>query len=344
MITKTLHGTTKDGKEAYLYTLTNGLFSATISTYGGTLIALHAPDKDGEVANVVLSYKTLGEYEENTTYFGAIIGRVANRIADAHFTLDGKEYSLDKNDHKKQTLHGGFNGFNRRIFDAKVDDKEKNPTLLLSLESVDGDMGFPGKMSLCVTYSLSHNGDVTISYAADVDKRTPINLTNHAYFNLRGKKDILDHHLFLNCDRYLPVNEHLIPTGVIAPVAHTPFDFTTAKPIIRDIAQSGGYDHCMIAKEGSCLTIPIAIVKDNTSKRVMKVYTSMESVQFYSGNFLDGSDKNPDGEPYEKHSGFCLETQHYPDAVNQPSFPSTIYDEKKGFVHTTIYSLSIEDN
>jgi len=343
MITKTLHGTTKDGKIAHLYTLTSGSFSATISSYGGVLIFFAGPDRNGEIANVVLSCKTLGEYEDNATYFGAIIGRVANRIANAQFTLDGKEYSLDKNDHNMQTLHGGFNGFNKRLFDVYVDDNAIEPTLQLSLESEEGDMGFPGKMNLLVTYSLSDKGDLTISYKADVDKRTPINLTNHAYFNLKGTGDILNHQLFLNCDRYLPVNEHLIPTGEIAPVAHTPFDFTTAKPIIKDIEACGGYDHCMIAKEGSDITTPIAVVKEPESGRVMKVYTSMEAVQFYSGNFLDGTAKNPLGEPYEKHGGFCLETQHYPDAVNQPNFPSTIYDKNNSFVHTTIYSLSKED-
>jgi aldose 1-epimerase len=251
-------------------------------------------------------------------------------------------YTLDKNDHNRQTLHGGFNGFNKRIFDAKVDDKAKNPTLHLSLESKEDDMGFPGKMNLIVTYSLSALGDLTISYIAKVNKRTPINLTNHAYFNLRGKKDILDHELFLNCDRYLPVNEHLIPTGDISLVAGTPFDFTTAKLIIRDIAASGGYDHCMIAKEGSTLSIPIAVVKEPMSGRVMRVYTTMEAVQFYSGNFLDGTIKTPSNGYYEKHSGFCLETQHYPDAVNHSHFPSTIYDENNAFIHTTIYSLSTE--
>lgn len=343
MITKTLHGITKDGKEASLYTLHAGSFSATISTYGGTLIALNAPDKNGEIANVVLSYGSLGEYEENTTYFGAIIGRVANRIGDAKFSLDGTLYSLDKNDNKMNTLHGGFKGFNTRLFEAKEDETSDSPTLHLSLESIDGDMGFGGKMDLAVTYSLSQTGDLTISYSAKVDKRTPINLTNHAYFNLRGKKDILDHKLFLNCDRYLPVNEKLIPTGDIAQVENTPFDFTTHKPIIRDIAACGGFDHCMIAKEGNNLSTPIAVVKEPKSGRVMNVYTTMEAVQFYSGNFLDGTDKSPEGNPYEKHSGFCLETQHYPDAVNHPHFPSIIYDENKAFIHTTIYSLSTQE-
>ena len=343
MVTKTLHGITKDGEKAYLYTLTAGVYSVTISTFGGTLIAFYAPDRNGDTANVVLSYNTLGEYEEVSTYFGAIIGRVANRIDQGKFTLDGKEYSLDKNDHNKQTLHGGFNGFNRRIFIASVAQKSQNPTLHLELESPEGDMGFPGKMIVKVTYSLSAEGNLTISYTAVVDKKTPINLTNHAYFNLRGKEDILDHVLFLNCDRYLPVNENLIPTGTIAPVTQTPFDFITPKSIISDIALIGGYDHCMIAKEGNSISTPIAVVKDPHSGRVMEVYTTLEAVQFYSGNFLDGSDKNPEGVPYEKHSGFCLETQHYPDAPNQSNFPSIIYDENKGFTHTTIYSLSTED-
>ncbi|NCB01380.1 MAG: galactose mutarotase [Spirochaetia bacterium] len=343
MITKEFHGTTKRGEKAYLYTLTAGSYLATISTYGGTLTALSAPDKNGKVENVVLSYGSLREYEESTTYFGAIIGRVANRIGNAHFILDGVEYSLDKNNGTYHTLHGGFDGFDNRVFEAEIIDEAIEPSLRLSLQSREGDMGFPGTMDVKVTYTLSPKGSLTITYKADVDNKTPINLTNHAYFNLRGKKDILDHLLTLNCDRYLPVNDQLIPTGVVAPVEHTPFDFTQEKPIIKDIALSGGYDHCMVAKEGSNLTTPIAIVVEPKSGRVMKVYTTLEAVQFYSGNFLNGTDKNPEGEGYEKHSGFCLETQHYPDAVNHPHFPSIIYDKERAFEHTTIYSLSVID-
>ncbi len=343
MITKTLHGITKDGIEASLFTLHSGSYSATISTFGGTLVALNAPDKNGQIANVVLSYGSLSEYEDNTTYFGSIIGRVANRIGGANYMLDGTLYSLDKNDNKMNTLHGGFHGFNTRVFEAKVDETKDIPTLSLFLKSEDGDMGFGGTMNLSVTYSLSASGELTISYHAKVDKKTPINLTNHAYFNLKGEKDILDHTLFLNCDRYLPVDENLIPTGIVESVKNTPFDFTSAKPIIRDIAISGGFDHCMIAKEGNTLSNPIAIVKEPKSGRVMKVYTTKEAVQFYSGNFLDGTDRSPQGNPYEKHSGFCLETQHYPDAVNHPTFPSILYDENKEYTHTTIYSFHTEE-
>ncbi len=342
MITKDFYETTEKGEKADKYTLTAGLYSAVITTYGGILIALHVPDKTGNIDNVILSLENLSQYEESSPYFGAIIGRVANRIGNAHFSLDGVEYLLDKNNGKAHTLHGGFNGFDRQIFKAKIDESAKNPTIHLFLESKDGDGGFPGSVMLEVIYSLSSEGSLSISYKAHVDKRTPLNLTNHAYFNLKGKEDILDHLLTLNCDRYLPVDEGLIPTGVIAPVANTAFDFTTSKEIRQDIDKIGGYDHCMIVKESGDITTPIAVVKEITSGRVMRVYTTLEAVQFYSGNFLDGSIKSPKGFMYEKYAGFCLETQHYPDAVNHPNFPSTIYDENNGFEHTTIYSFSVE--
>jgi aldose 1-epimerase len=340
MITKAIHGETKRGETAYLYTLSVGQFSATISTFGGTVVAINVPDRAGTIDNVVLSYGSLKEYEENSTYFGAIVGRYANRIRNAQFSLDGKTYTLDKNNGGKHTLHSGFDGFNHRIFRATEEDDQKNPTLHLTLNSIDNDMGFPGQVELHVDYTLSDTGDFIIKYRATCDKKTPLNLTNHSYFNLRCSDTILDHELYLDCDRYLLVDEDLTPTGVVASVASTPYDFTTMKKIAKDIDELGGYDTCMIAKEGNDLSTPLAIVKEHESGRVMKVYTTLEAVQFYTGNFLNGSDVAKDGTPYEKHYGFCLETQHYPDAVNHENFPSSIYDVDKEFVHTTIYSFS----
>ncbi len=340
MITKTVHGQTKKGETAYLYTLSVGSYSATISTFGGTIVALNVPDRDGKIDNVVLSYGSLQEYEDNTTYFGAIVGRYANRIRNAQFTLDGKVYHLDKNCEEKHTLHSGFDGFNHRIFSAVEEDNEKNPSLRLSLTSPENDMGFPGTVNLSVVYSLSEEGSLSIAYRALCDKKTPLNLTNHAYFNLKGRDSILDHEVTLNCDRYLKLDDQLVPTGEVAPVASTPLDFTTAKKIAADIEKVGGYDNCMIAKDSNTIDTPLAIVREAESGREMKVYTTLEAVQFYTGNFLNGNDLSADGTKYEKHFGFCLETQHYPDAVNHENFPSSIYDEHKAFEHTTIYKFS----
>ncbi|MDC7246582.1 MAG: galactose mutarotase [Sphaerochaetaceae bacterium] len=339
MITKTLHGQTKKGETAYLYTLKAGAYSAVISTFGGTLVEMNVPDKNGNVANVVLSYGTLAEYEDNSTYFGAIVGRYANRIRNAEFTLDGITYHLDKNA-GEHTLHSGFDGFNHRIFEAEEKGDDKCPVLHLTLNSPENDMGFPAGVDLSVDYSLDDEGNLTIQYHGKCSGKTPLNLTNHAYFNLKGSDSVLDHELYLNCDRYLLVDDELVPTGVIASVKSTPLDFTSPKKIGAEIEKAGGYDHCMIAAEDNTLSTALAVVNESESGRRMKVYTTLESVQFYSGNFLDGSDVDKEGTPYEKHYGFCLETQHYPDAVNHDNFPSSLYDREKDFDHTTIYSFS----
>ncbi len=337
MITKETHGTTKDGLKAEIYTIHSGVYSASISTYGGTLIAFNGPDREGKIGNILLSYGSLAEYEENRTYFGFTIGRYANRIANGSFTLDGETYQLDTNDGGKHTLHSGFNAFNRRMFSASIEES----SLVLTLRSEDGDMGFPGNVALRVTFSLSEDGALGIEYLATCDRRTPLNLTNHAYFNLAGTGDILSHSLYLDCDRYLAVDEELIPTGEVLNVEGTPFDFIREKPIGRDITQAGGYDHCMVRSGKSDLSTPVAVAVDPLSGRKLETYTTMEALQFYSGNFLTGIDLSPEGRPYTVHSGFCLETQHYPDSVNHSAFPSSIYDEDHPFYHTTVYKLGV---
>lgn len=341
MIHKTPHGTTKNGEKAFLYTLEAGPYTATISTYGGTIVSLIAPDRDGKPGDVVLGYRTLGEYEQSATYFGALIGRFANRIAQGMFTLDGKTYLIPTNDGGVNALHGGTVGFDKRLWSALTSEVDGAPGLHLSLHSPDGEMGFPGNMRVYVDYLLRPAGELVINYAGTVDHRCPVNLTNHAYFNLAAKGDILAHRLRLACDRYLPVNRYLIPTGEIAYVGETPFDFTEAKPIGRDIGQVGGYDHCMVLDGKGEQLKECAYAEEPGSGRTLTVLTTMEAVQFYSGNFLGGGDIGKDGKPYRKHGGFCLETQHYPDAMNHPNFPTCILEPGESFRHTTVYRFGV---
>ncbi len=337
MITKEVFGKTKDGKSVELYTLHSGVYSAAVSTYGGALVAFNGPDRNGTVSNILLSYGTLAEYEESNTYFGFTVGRFANRIAGGQFTIDGTDYTLDKNDGGKHTLHSGFNGFNIKVFSATIDES----SLVLTLNSPDGDSGFPGNVAVRVIFSLSSEGELKIDYLATSDRKTPLNLTNHAYFNLTGSGDILGHTLNLDCDRYLDVDDELIPTGKVLKCAGTPFDFTSPKKIGEEISAAGGYDHCMIRSGEDDSSKPVATVTDPVSGRKLETFTTLEALQFYSGNFLDGTAISPEGKGYEKHTGFCLETQHYPDSVNHPEFPSPFYDENRPFSHTTIYKLSL---
>jgi len=337
MITKELFGTTSDGKSVDLYTLHSGQYSASVSSYGGALVAFNGPDRNGDIANVLLSYGKLEEYEDANTYFGFTIGRFANRIAGGRFSLDGKTYRLEQNDGGKHTLHSGSSGFNSHLFAATIDES----SLVLTLNSPDGEGGFPGNVAARIIFSLSSDGALRIDYLATSDRRTPLNLTNHAYFNLAGSGSILSHRLQLSCDRYLEVDEELIPTGTVLKSEGTAFDFTDPKPIGEDLEAAGGYDHCMIRSGQADLTKPVATVEDPSSGRRLETFTTLEALQFYSGNFLDGTDHSPQGVPYTKHSGFCLETQHYPDSVNHPGFPSPWYDEEHPFSHTTIYRLSV---
>ncbi len=337
MITKEVFGTTRDGRSVELYTLHSGQYSASVSTYGGALTAFNGPDRNGKIDNVLLSYGKLSEYEHANTYFGFTVGRFANRIAHGRFSLDGKNYQLEQNDGGKHTLHSGSSGFSSHLFSATIDES----SLVLTLNSPDGEGGFPGNVAVRVIFSLSSDGALRIDYLATSDRRTPLNLTNHAYFNLAGSGSILDHRLTLSCDRYLEVDKELIPTGTVLSCKGTAFDFMSPKEIGRDLEAAGGYDHCMIRAGAADLSQPVAMVEDPVSKRRLETFTTLEALQFYSGNFLDGTDLSAQGVPYTKHSGFCLETQHYPDSVNHPEFPSPWCDEEHPFAHTTIYRLSV---
>lgn len=324
--------------------------TATVLSYGGALAALHVPDRSGKCANVVLGFDTMERYSRSRAYFGAIVGRYANRIAGGRFPLDGIEYRLSANE-AANTLHGGAKGFDKAVWriDAAADGPE--PSLSLSHTSLDGDQGFPGRLSAHVRYALLADG-LQIDYAAAADRPTVINLTNHAYFNLAGAGggDILGHELMINADRFTPVDAGLIPTGELRSVAGTPFDFRASTPIGARIGAGGeqlsigrGYDHNFVlrAPAGDGL-IPAARVREPRSGRVMEIWTSEPGLQFYSGNFLDGSETGFGSRPYRRHAGFCLETQHFPDSPNRPSFPSTVLRPGATYNSTTLFRFSTD--
>jgi len=342
-------GKTTDGKEVQLYTLTNahGL-KATISTYGGTVTSLQVPDKAGKLGNIVLGFDNVSGYQSPAflkagPYFGALIGRYGNRIKDGKFTLDGKEYTLAKNN-GPNSLHGGLKGFDKVIWAAEpVASATDGQALKLTYLSKDGEEGYPGNLSVTVVYTLTDSDELKIDYTATTDKATPVNLTNHSYFNLGygQDKDVLGHEVTLPADRYTVVDATLIPTGELKPVKGTPFDFTTPHTIGERIAQvPGGYDHNWVLNSASGMH-PAATVYEPTSGRTLEVTTTEPGVQFYTGNFLDGSLKGSDGVTYGKHYGFCLETQHFPDSPNQAKFPTTTLKPGDTLHSTTIYKFGV---
>ncbi len=342
-------GETAEGAAVNVYTLVNanGL-SAKILNFGGVLYEVNVPDRDGVFANVSCNYPTVPEYQSIRPFFGSLIGRYGNRIAAGKFTLEGKEYTLPINN-APNALHGGLKGFDQKIWDATQSADENGAYLTLKYTAADGEEGYPGKLDVTVVYSLKNDNSLTIDYTATTDKATPVNLTNHTFWNLGGaySGSILDTVLQLNAPKYLPTDEGLIPTGELADVKGTPLDFTTAKAIGKDIAGiteeqfRGGYDHCLVLADkpegemGLC-----AIAYDPKSGRQMKVETTEPAVQFYSGNWLDGS-TSCNGYKYEKQYAFCLETQHYPDSPNQPAFPNTILEPGKTYRHTTVHTFSV---
>ena len=327
----------------YAFTLQNGKgMKAVVSNYGGTLLELWTPDKSGAAGDVILGFDSLGGYLQKTNpYFGAIVGRYANRIANAKFTIDGKQYTLAPNDHGN-TLHGGLKGFDKVIWAV---DQVNDSSVALSYTSPDGEEGFPGSLTVKVVYTVTGEDGLKIDYTAQTDKKTPVNLTNHAYFNLSAGKDstILQEELTLHASKYTPVNAGLIPTGQLAPVQHTPMDFTKAKKVGKDIDQvKGGYDHnFVIDKKDSGMALA-ASVYDEGSGRFMEVWTTQPGIQFYTGNFLDGTLTGRDGKKIVQHGALCLETQHFPDSPNQPSFPGAILEPGQTYHHTTIYKFSVK--
>ncbi len=352
MITKQYFGTMDDGRDVYSYQmkLASGM-SVRICEFGGAIMELRVPDKFGRCSDVVAGYDALGDYVLNPGYLGALIGRVGNRICKGSFTLDGKRYTLCQND-KQNSLHGGKVGFSHRIWNVKAEDGEE-PRLILSLVSPDGEEGYPGTLSVTVTYTLLKSNALSIRYEATTDRKTIVNLTNHAYFNLGGfaSGKVFDHVLQIDADAYLPTDESLIPTGEIRPVAGTPFDFREPKTIGRDfdlentdLGLAGGYDHCFCFTGGETRE-PVLRVEayEPTSGRLMQVYTNQAAVQFYSGNFLfELTSPLKGGYPATPQAAFCLETQKMPDAINHPNFTDTVLLPGEVYEHTTIYRFSVK--
>jgi aldose 1-epimerase len=343
-VTQAEFGKMPDGAVIHIYTLTNShKLQAKIVDYAGVVVSLRVPDRNGAMEDVVLGFDTLAEYLANPTqYFGAIIGRYGNRIANGRFTLDGAQYTLPKNN-GETSLHGGDNGFFKRVFKSRV---LPGGGLELTYLSKDGEEGYPGDLNVTVTYRLTDANELRIEYAATTDKDTVVNLTNHSYFNLKGagSGDILDHDLLLNADRFTPVDKNLIPTGELLGVAGTPFDFRRLTAIGARIGQdneqlkiAGGYDHnWVLNKSGNALTLA-ARVQEPATGRTLEVQTSEPGIQFYTGNFLDGTVKGKGGKIYARRGAFCLETQHFPDSPNHPAFPSTVLKPGQRYQSTTVY-------
>lgn len=351
-ITKERFGTLCDGRDVFAYTLKNASgMSAKILDYGGTVVELRAPDKNGAFCDVVGGYDTLDSYVQADGYLGALIGRFGNRIANGKFTLDGVEYTLAANNGKNH-LHGGTCGFDSKILDVTPCDGDE-PTLLLRYTSPDGEEGYPGTLDVTVEYVLRADNALFINYKATTDKRTPINLTNHSYFNLAGFDfgNILTHELKIDADSYLPTDESLIPTGEIASVEGTPFDFREAKKIGRDIGQhhkdllqAGGYDHCFNFTGGSRGKVEKRIeLYHEESGRLMEVYTDQPCVQVYTANFLNDA-RYPFklGIPQKTQSFICLETESMPDSPNHSGFTNTILSPGEEYNYTTIYKFGVK--
>jgi len=347
-VTSQPFGKMPDGTAVEIYTLSDGAYEARIASYGGIVVSLKAPDRNGKPADVVAGFDDLDGYVANfhgssDAFFGAVIGRYANRIAHGTFTLDGQKYSLPLNN-GENSLHGGPHGFNNVVWKAKpiADGVE------LTYLSKDGEAGYPGNLSVVVRYTLV-KGDLRIEYWATTDKDTVINLTNHSYFNLagQGQGDVLDHQLTLHASRFTPVDAGLIPTGELKPVASTPFDFRQPTAVGARISADDeqlhlghGYDHNWVLDSGGGKLAEAAEVYDPGSGRVLKVLTDQPGIQFYTGNFLDGSIKGKGGKPDNLHSALCLETQHFPDSPNHPAFPTTELKPGGRYHTVTVYSFS----
>ncbi len=343
-IKKTAFGKTPDGSAVDLYTLTNGKgMVAKITTYGALLTELHVPDRNGKLGNVVLGFDNLEAYLKGHPFFGATVGRVANRIAKGKFTLEGKEYNLAVNN-GPNSLHGGVKGFDKQVWQAETLPLTEGIALKFTYLSRDGEEGYPGNLSVTVVYTLTEQNELRIDYTATTDKATPVNLTNHSYFNLAGSGSILSHELMLAADRYTPTDETLIPTGELAAVKGTPVDFTKPATIGSRFSQltakPTGYDHNFVLNSGGNSLALAARVHDPKSGRVMEVWTTEPGIQLYTGNFLDGSLKGLGGVTYDQHHAFCLETQRFPDSVNHPAFPSSILKPGQTLKSTTTHKFS----
>ncbi len=343
-ISKSPFGKMPGGGAVDLYTLTNadGLVCKAI-TYGAAVAELHVPDRAGRLGDVVLGFDNLPQYIKDSPCFGSVVGRVANRIARGSFSLDGKSYSLAINN-PPNTLHGGAKGFDKVVWEAEGVDSPDGPSVAFHRISPDGEEGFPGSLSVRVAYTLTNGNELRVDYEATTDNATPVNLSHHSYFNLAGKGDVLGHVLQLKAARYTPMDSGLIPTGEIAQVAGGPLDFTKPKAIGRDIGKMPGdlhgYDHNFVLDGGGPGPVLAARVQEPSTGRTMEVSTDQPGLQFYTGNSLSAGLTGKRGATYSPHSGFCLETQHFPDSVNKPGFPTTILRPGQVFRSTTIYRFA----
>ena len=345
-ITSKPFGKTKSGTQLTLYTLTNSHgMEAAITNYGGTVVSLKTPDKTGAMGDVILGFDSVEPYLGTHPNFGTLIGRYGNRIGKAKFSIDGKEYTLAKNN-GENSLHGGVMGFGKVVWTAKEVTRKDGPALELTYVSKDMEEGFPGTLTATVVYTLTNDNELKIEYKATTDKTTVVNLTNHTYFNLAGKGDILNHQLMIAADKFTPVDAGLIPTGELKPVDGTPFDFRKPTAIgarinaaDEQIKVGGGYDHNWVLNGGKTAA-PRTVVRvtEPTTGRWMEVSTTEPGVQFYTGNFLDGTIKGKGGQVYAKRSGLCLETQHFPDSPNKPSFPTTLL-KPVSYTHLTLPTI-----
>ncbi|MEH6406639.1 MAG: aldose epimerase family protein [Leeuwenhoekiella sp.] len=350
-ITKSDFGALEDGTEIEKYTLKNteGM-EVSIITYGGRITNLKTPDKNGKYEDVVLGFDSISQYTSNNPYFGALIGRYGNRIANGKFTIDGTDYQLPVND-GPNSLHGGTKGFDKVVWTAEEMPAEDNSaSLKLTYTSKDMEQGYPGNLETAVTYTLTDDNKLEVNYQATTDKKTVVNLTQHSYFNLSGdfNKPIVGDKIMINADQFVPVNATLIPTGELKDVAGTPFDFREPKTIGDEInatddqiKKGGGYDHCWILNDQNSGARLAASAYDPESGRFLEVYTDEPGIQFYTGNFLDGTLPQKGGEgTYAHRTGFCLETQHYPDSPNQKDFPTTILNPGEKYNTTTTFQFS----
>ena len=349
-ITKESFGKTGDGQNVVVYTLTNNLgMQAKITNFGAIVVSLKAPDRNGKMDDVVLGFNDLDSYLKGHPFFGAIVGRYGNRIAKGRFTLNGVEYKLAVNNGENH-LHGGIKGFDKVVWTAKEMRTKMGPALSLTYISKDGEEGYPGTLTATVVYTLTNNNELKLDYTVTTDKDTVSNLTHHSYFNLAGEGngDILSHILTLNANQFTPTDAGSIPTGELRAVAGTPFDFLKPTVIgkrINDQDQQlqfgGGYDHNFVVNGRAGALRSAATVYEPTSGRVLEVWTTEPGVQFYTGNFLDGTLTGKSGKVYQKRFGFCLETQHYPDSPNHPAFPTTTLKKGATYRSTTVYRFKV---
>jgi aldose 1-epimerase len=343
-VTRGDFGAAPNGRVVERFTLANGNgMEVTIMTYGATIVSLEVPDRDGAPGDVVLGYDSLDGYLRASPYFGAVVGRYGNRIARGRFSLDGKTYQLATNNGANH-LHGGVTGFDKVVWDGHESMTDSTAGVTLSYTSPDGEEGYPGALTVRVTYALHQDNRLRVDYLATTDAPTPVNLTQHSYFNLAGAGDVLSHELTIAADRYTPVDSTLIPTGELAPVEGTPFDFRTPVAIGARIGQDdeqlrrgGGYDHNFVLNRTRDGLELAARVSEPTTGRTLEILTTEPGIQFYSGNFLDGTITGKDARVYAHRTGFCLETQHYPDSPNQPRFPSTILRPGETYRSSTVF-------